>query len=278
MGLSSSQARMLTLTARQHSIEYQAQRVQAMKLQLANESDQVYKNYLERLDATKVQYKVVEQDGSIRYDDATFQRLVNATFLFKVGDVICRNYDEVKEQLKEQHIVELTSGDTYTTLSNLISEGYVTVLQPLDEGECGFEYEEGMIKYRDSDTGEYWIMDETGKLRPKTDEEKEDDAYNELESIDLNLLDEDGHPFVYKVFGDTSVATSTKIQEVADEVNLRKAEAQYEADMNRINKKDARYDTELSQLETERNAIKLEIDTLKSVSHDNVDRTFKIFS
>ena len=115
MGLSSSQARMLTLTARQHDIEIKAQRVQAQKLQLANESDQVYQNYLVKLDATKVQYKVVEQDGSIRYDDATFERLVNATFLFKVGDVVCKNYDEVCEQLKEQHIVELTSGDTYTT-------------------------------------------------------------------------------------------------------------------------------------------------------------------
>ena len=61
-------------------------------------------------------------------------------------------------------------------------------------------------------------------------------------------------------------------------MNLKKAEAIYEADMNRINSKDARYDTELSQLETERNAIKQEMETLKNVAKENVDRTFKIFS
>ena len=84
--------------------------------------------------------------------------------------------------------------------------------------------------------------------------------------------------YFYKLFEKTSISTSTKIQEVSDEMNLKKAEAIYEADMNRINSKDARYDTELSQLETERNAIKQEMETLKNVAKENVDRTFKIFS
>ena len=47
--------------------------------------------------------------------------------------------------------------------------------------------------------------------------------------------------------------------------------------MNKINAKDTRYDNKLSQLETERNAIKTEIESLETVAKDNVDRTFKIF-
>ena len=77
---------------------------------------------------------------------------------------------------------------------------------------------------------------------------------------------------------ETSVSTNTSLQEITDEVALKKAEAKYEADMKRIDMKDRRYDSDLAALETERNAIKQEIDTLKTVAKDNVERTFKLFS
>ena len=38
MGLAATQARLLSLTQRQHAVEYAAQRVEAQKLQLANET------------------------------------------------------------------------------------------------------------------------------------------------------------------------------------------------------------------------------------------------
>lgn len=76
----------------------------------------------------------------------------------------------------------------------------------------------------------------------------------------------------------TSVATNTSLREVSNEINVKKAEAKYEADMKEINKKDTKYDTQLSACETERNAIKEEIDSLKNVIKDNVDLTFKLFS
>ena len=52
MGMSSSQARLLCLTAKMHDLEYQAQSIQHAKVQLANQSDQVYEDYLAALDAT----------------------------------------------------------------------------------------------------------------------------------------------------------------------------------------------------------------------------------
>lgn len=76
---------------------------------------------------------------------------------------------------------------------------------------------------------------------------------------------------------ETNIATNTGLQTVSDEILLKKAEAEYEANMRRIDAKDKHYDTELATLENERNAIKTEIDTLKTVAKDNVDRTFKLF-
>lgn len=75
-----------------------------------------------------------------------------------------------------------------------------------------------------------------------------------------------------------NVATDTGLQQVSDEIDLKKAEAKYEADMRKINQKDKKFDTDLAALEAERNAIKTEMDTLKSVAKDNVDRTYKLFS
>lgn len=78
-------------------------------------------------------------------------------------------------------------------------------------------------------------------------------------------------------FVDTSVAINTSLQEVSDETLLRKAEAKYEADMRKIDAKDRKYDTDLAAIDSERNAIKSEMETLKTVAKDNVERTFKLF-
>ena len=77
---------------------------------------------------------------------------------------------------------------------------------------------------------------------------------------------------------DTSVSTNTSLQEVSDEILLKKAEAKYEADIKRIDMKERKYDTDLAAIESERNAIKQEMETLKTVAKDNVERTFKLFS
>lgn len=84
MGLSSSQARLLHLTNRMHQIEYKAQRIEAQKLQLANDSDKVYQTYLEELEATKIQYKTLQEDGSITFQDATLSKLQELGYRFQI--------------------------------------------------------------------------------------------------------------------------------------------------------------------------------------------------
>lgn len=57
MGMAASQARLLTITARIHDVEYKAQSIQNAKIQLATQEDQVYQDYLEALDATTLTVK-----------------------------------------------------------------------------------------------------------------------------------------------------------------------------------------------------------------------------
>ena len=86
MGMSSSQARLLNLTARMHQIEYKAAKLEAMKLQMANESSRVYDDYLNAIDATKIQYSTISTDGTINYVDATYNGMKNQGYELKFAD------------------------------------------------------------------------------------------------------------------------------------------------------------------------------------------------
>src|SRR5574344_641964 len=83
MGLSSSQARLLSLTSRQHDIEYKAQHLEAQKLQMANESTQVYQEYENALNSSKVQYKTVGADGSATFVHATYNNMKDYGYQIK---------------------------------------------------------------------------------------------------------------------------------------------------------------------------------------------------
>ena len=63
-----------------------------------------------------------------------------------------------------------------------------------------------------------------------------------------------------------------------DKTALAKAEAKYNHDLKEIDKKDKKFDMDLSKLETERNALTTEYDSVKKVIDDNIKRTFGIFS
>ena len=235
MGLSSSQARLLNLTARMHQIEYKAARLEAMKLQMANESTRVYEEYLDALDKTKVQVKILNTDGSVTYNDIKNYAndfLGNGYALAFNGKVYDGSNGLTFAQLCADAYgatAEPAEGEsTETVITNLINSGEVTIVQ-------GQRQADGT-----------WVF-----------KQETDDFFADFE---------------------TSVSTNTGLQEVTDEVNLKKAEAKYEADMKKIDLKDRKYDTDLAALETERNAIKQEMDTLKTVAKDNVERTFKLFT
>ena len=232
MGLSSSQARLLNLTARMHQIEYKAAKLEAEKLQMSNESNKVYETYLDALEATKVQTKTLTTNGSVTYTDISkYQDLVDLGYrLYYVtesnGTTTYNEFKEGQDNVTSQGTVKLTKL-TSATLSNLLETGAFVIAKRSTTGSVS----------SNSDAFTTFVEDEL-----------------------------------------TSVSTDTGLSEVSDETNLKKAEAQYEADMKRIDAKDTKYDTELAALDTERNAVKNEMETLQSVAKENVERTFKLFS
>ena len=371
MGLSSSQARLLNLTARMHQIEYKAAKVEAMKLQMANESTRVYEEYLEALDKTKIQYKILTTDGSTTYTDiASYSDFLSAGYAINYDGItfdgstsIYRDSDGnltsslvASYTLSSKYASTDDDGNSQTTYTDPITadqyaaledtNGYEVATYTDDSGDSitadrySFLSDDDKASYTaatyvatiassssssytDEDGNEYAVNITVDTYDLLSDEEKEmyvaicneeaDDfgdnsaiatfdnllallgitqLSSDFEAVMTNIINSgmvtlvsvrDDGTFAQGddsdyVSYETSVATDTGLQEVTDSIALKKAEAQYEADMKKIDAKDTKYDTDLAAIENERNAIKTEMDTLETVASDNVERTFKIFS
>lgn len=128
MGLAASQARLLSLTARQHTVEGRAQYLQAQKLRLANESDRVYENYVNALDATSIQTKSYDSNGKVHWLDGSLNNMMR--------------YDADDKSLGNIYYVQdINSGKLYmpTNLVNAYNSSNNDVFQFLNN--IGIKYE-----------------------------------------------------------------------------------------------------------------------------------------
>mgnify|MGYP004657447853 FL=1 len=263
LGLSSSQARLLNLTARMHDIEYKAQNLEAQKLQMANESSHVYQEYENALNKTKVQFKNISADGSGKYEDTDIPTLLEKGYRVKI-------YNGSTWVTAQGNTTEIGLG----TFSDTIKDVPYTGASVYKVGDI---VQVNGINYKLTKKYEYHVDSTITGYKEKT--------LSLTGKATLNNLVEAGFIIFEKPdttsktgFAEVNIATDTNLQEVSDETELKKAEAKYEADMRKIDAKDKKFDTDLAAMESERNAIKTEMDTLKSVAKDNVDRTFKLFS
>ena len=405
MGMSASQARLLTITARLHDVEYQAQSIQNAKIQLATQEDQIQQEYLDALDATTLTYRtnngyvaatfnnmcgrdnitdntiaLRDENGSLivpeeiyagymefqkdAYSDSAYQfaifmidgnngkyaRYNNANYkgvdnlqqaeydaYNELKDHEGNNLKELRKQIFDlfrENGIQLSSGDD--DVQQLYAGKQLENYNP----EAYKEYQELIGKYfsalysttyKDEDTGEFVsgaaLVFENLERGDFIAEDLDKDElnyyinyYNKIKSCGSCVSIEDkkfqgaignGDPASdsdwlqdmvksgkitieeAKVTRKGGVITSTTLSSTSpssdenisyttttdiDKRALKKAEAKYEADMKKIDRKDKAYDMTLSKLETQRNALKTEYDSVKKVISDNIDRTFGIFS
>jgi len=102
MGMSASQARLLALTNRMHDVEYQAQNIQAKKLQLANFSDAAYTEYLNALDGTTLTIK--QPDNTLVA--ATFNNLCSSENIKNAGGKHYSLMDDQGRLVVEQEVYD----------------------------------------------------------------------------------------------------------------------------------------------------------------------------
>ena len=277
MGLAASQARLLNLTRRMHDIEYKAQNLEAQKLQMANQSKAVYTEYENALNKQKVQFKQIGADGSANYVNASISTLLDAGYTIKIlkGNSwidFARYNDKTLQELSTE-TGEVDKDITPTAAYNNVPVGGYA------KEDDGKTYVVTEVDDAGKPTKGTLLVDTKDADLAKIDVTSEEVLRNMVEAGFIVFekptreTDEDGNI----KFEEVNIATDTNLQEVPDELQLKKAEAKYEADMRKIDAKDKKFDTDLAAMDAERNAIKTEMDTLKSVAKENVDRTFKLF-
>ena len=70
--MSASQARLLSLTARLHDVELQAQSIMSQKIALATQKDALYQDYCDALDATSIKVAFWDGAAGTKYIDANY--------------------------------------------------------------------------------------------------------------------------------------------------------------------------------------------------------------
>lgn len=280
-----------------HQIEYKAAKLEAQKLQMANESTRVYEDYLNAMDKTKIQYKVLNTDGSTTYKDITnYSSFLDAGYALNYNGIIYDGSSVLSTPLgyivREGNKYKKLDGSGYVETKNITQSAISSGKYPSDITTTGVYYTDGTTYIITANFTKTATNLDFAQLCSDAYGAKSTPTGNDVDTIITNLINSGNVTIVTKrddgTFAsgtdddlyqyETSVSTNTGLQEVTDELNLKKAEAKYEAQMKQIDLKDRKFDTDLAALDTERNAIKSEIDTLKSVAKENVERTFKLFS
>ena len=104
MGMAASQARLLCITARISDVEFQAQSIQHAKLQLATQSDQAYKEYIEALDAQSLVLRAIDgNSGEQSTVTATFNNLCSR---YRLNPAANNGYEYALKDARGRLIVE----------------------------------------------------------------------------------------------------------------------------------------------------------------------------
>ena len=386
MGMAASQARLLTITARMHDVEYQAQSIQNAKIMLANQSDEVYSEYLAALDATTLTVK--NQEGN--RIQANFNNLCgpdaiksasgkNYVFFDSnnrliVEDSLLKEYQNFTgrdcfdfamhmlgadiDELEEHEDSFIEDNDSLKDLREKRNNAYLQMVNYTFDDKDKFDsYDELKSKGFDSMDWDA-LVDDAKTHRPESASEidklsEQYEAANEnlrtalymkgdrqglfeaaggekegfdyskfnfyvemFELMETNtcvaLSEFDGHAngnaggnsewlqmclkdgsitisevSLNRSTGEvsekgTAVSSDSSLEYTTtssiDKTALAKAEAEYEHKSKKIDQKDKQFDMDLTKLDTERNALKTEYESVKKVISDNIERTFGIFS
>ena len=305
MGMSASQVRLLTVTKRIHEVENEAQRVQNQKMLLGLESDEAYEEYLAAMEQQNIEQAIFNSDtGTFEWNVANIATMFANGYRFQVqnplqpsvtlnaGTVNVLTFNSTTHEVEANgaaladptlYVPENTTSITAGTMlykdpDCTIPYGTVKSLtQPDDDAAGSYQLELSSSLQVDS-----WpaLRDALGIDSNNNALETNPNLLRELvynaKILILSLqLADDGVNHEWK---ETNIATNVGLRENEDDSRIARAEADYEAALRRIDKKEEKYDADLAKMDQERLALTTQLDTFKTCSKDNIDRTFKVFS
>ena len=293
MGMSASQARLLSLTARMHDLEYEAQAIQYSKLDLVDLKNDVYEEYMDTLDSTKMQISVMTADGNVFQDMTYTNMLMSQVNGLHSMYMLTNDKDEIllPEQIAGKIKIFPNSLDEFL---KIVAKNY------LYTGRADLSEDEMIRQMREDGNYDYWkaiyyqisgYEDDDGNITsgrgfcPISKENAVDRGWLEkaINSGDVRIykMTMDSSFFnkdKINIFAESSVATDTSLQEVSNTELIQKATVEYEKAIEDLDVKDTKFDLQLAKIDQEHNALKVEYDSVKQIVSKNIDRSFKSFN
>ena len=309
MGMSASQARLLTLTSRMNDIELRSQQIANTKIRLADESEQVANKYTAALNASKFTYTDYSSGQTIAMT-VKGMSLANSGYRLVSSDGK-RVVSKSQAQNFQTAISAYKSKYNWSGATNSDAEHYRNA-----QAVYALKEKFGVGSFKEAcqmcgvEGGGWDKLIAAGKVT-----QSEIDAYNaQFEQMfnsssgttynNGNTIQADGYVVINDASYDdpnwlyqavesgqfrieqqttegwkeTSTSSNTQIAIQSDNTNLAKAEAEYNADTAKINKKEKKLDQQMKEMDTEHSAITTEYDSVKSLISDNISKSFQLFS
>ena len=298
MGLASSQARMLLLTARKSDLEYRAQMISQRKINLAMQTQQLATNYTRAMSNRQMDF--------VYYTNGNTQDVVTEKLSYK---------GIMAETSAGSFLVTTPSGQFVVTGSNetelnqsrmnvamkMISAGMVQdkdgkTLQLKDfQVERNAKNDQGEeIKGEDGQPVKETVLDYSAMVNACLSKMKTVPAASNADYFQSALRN--GSLFLRKAEMETRTDDEGNVKQTVTSYNVVSwgsldtindtlntsddavAKAEYESKSLVLSNQDKMLDLELNQIQTQHKAIETEYDSVKKVIEKNIDVSYKIFA
>ena len=286
MGLSSSQGRLLMLTARLGDIELQQMIISQRQNQLAWKEADVAKEYSEAMNNYKLVMKVPDEEGKRQEKDLTYSTMTSMGYLItNSSGKLCLNKkeltrDELIAKIDEELALPETTEERKAELNKRkeeLSKEDKTYTETTDEWEIPVDSSGNPLititgnKAYTSTGEEFEITDGSSFLNKK----------EQLQNLLINgVLFVKNSSDANSSFSPTSelLESNTDFEYVLDTSDDAAAEAKHNYETSLLSAKENMLEMDLAQLETQHEAVMKEYESVKELISNNVDRTFKLFS
>jgi len=311
MGISANQARLLTLTARQHDLELRAQQISAKKMILALQSQQWASKYSAALNeysaGRKVSYETDTVEKSLTLDrtylnnngyvlyNGSSELTVNSDPAF--ADAVLNNgYGIYAKRLVSGGLTPSSDAAVLAKLKEKLSGNWTFDATYQNDGDKYYLMIDASTVY-DGNGYKYALCGSNEGTFSSMQAAFEDPFYPSVCSatgyVTKSELEAEGITFEVKdpvyaydpiyAAGSINSLEITWTEEVTKEiieestVDLDAVTGEYDAAMKNLSNQEKMMDMELTQIDTEHKAVKTEYDAVKSLIGDNVEKSFNVF-
>lgn len=269
MGLASSQARMLLLTARKSDLEYRSQMISQRKINLAMQTEALASKYSNSMSNRVMNFAFTTTESGTVTERLSYNGLTGENSKV-TGDYLVK-----------------TSGGKYVYSGRDDEEArhdFVNIAMKLAtaDGKSG-EYN----KYYETKDGQTVVKDPAGLLKALNEaygskmtyvKDVQNDQYFQDSLRNGGLYVEQKKEDNGGQYSSISWSSIGAVQDVLDTSDDAEAQAEYEAKSIVLSTLDKQLDLELNQIETQHKAIETEYDSVKKVIQKNIEVSYKIFA